>query len=173
MKKIFITLLAVTALSVSFVSAQNARRAVGDKSLDLGVGFHTAAVGYSLVVPPVDAAFEYTVLDWGTAGTLSAGGLVSFGVDKYSNVSFTSVFVGPLACYRFPIMENLDLFGKVALGYCSINASETVYREVLKSSGFAWAGYVGATYYFSEKLGVGFQLGTGLATAELHLTIKL
>jgi len=171
MKKI-ITLLAAVALSISFLSAQNARRAVGDKSFDLGIGINLTN-GYSIMFPPIDASFEYTVLDFGTAGTLSAAGVASFGMDKYKSVNVSSFFVGPQAVYRFPIMDNLDLFGKVAIGYCSITAGNDIYKSLIDHKGFAWCAYAGATYYFSEKMGVGLQFGNGLSTAELHLTIRL
>lgn len=173
MKKIF-TLLAVAALSVSFASAQNARRAVGDMSLDLGVGFPTAHSDMSIALPPIDANFEYTILDFGNAGTLSVGGVIAFqSLKSKYDYSMTSILVAPQATYRFPIMDNLDLFGKLALGYLSTKASDARYGEFLNSSGFGWAGYAGATYYFSEKLGVGAQIGNGLSLVELHVTIKL
>jgi hypothetical protein len=169
----FFTLIAFMALSISSLFAQNATRAVGDKSFDIGVGFKTVSAGFSTSIPPIDASFEYTILDFEKTGTLSVGGLVSFGMQKYSNVPFSFMFAGPLACYRFPIINDLDLFGKFAVGYYSFSTSDGMYRDYLSSSGFSWAAYVGATYYFSDKFGIGFQIGNGVSTAELHLTIRL
>ena len=46
------------------------------------------------------------------------------------------------------------------------------YKSLIDHKGFAWCAYAGATYYFSEKMGVGLQFGNGLSTAQLHLTIR-
>lgn len=172
MKKI-LTLLAATALSISFLSAQPARRAVGDLSMDLGVGFKSTAQGYSTLLPPVDASLEYTVLDFGTPGTLSVGGSAMFALDKYEGFTFSSLFIGPQVTYRFPVLDKLDLFGKTAMGFYAFHTTDKVFDEYLGTNGFAWAAYIGATYYLSEKIGVGLQFGSGLSTAEIHVTIQL
>lgn len=153
MKKIIITLLAVTALSVSLVSAQNARQFVGDKTIGVDAGMGYAGVGTAV-------SFDYTFLDFGRGGSLSGG--------VYAGASFgrgvAHALVGPMICYRIPVSDSFDFSAKAIVGYSNVGS-------------FSWigeAGYIGGTYYFSDRLGVGVDLGYGGGTiASAHLSIRL
>lgn len=153
MKKIFITLLAVMAMSISSVFAQNAQQFVGDKTIGVDIGVGYAGVGTAV-------SFDYTFLDFGRGGTLSGG--------VYAGASFgrdvAQAMIGPMICYRIPVGDSFDFSAKAIVGYSNV-------------SFFSWlgeAGYIGGTYYFSDRIGVGVDLGYGGGTiASAHLSIRL
>ena len=156
MKKI-ITLLAAVALSVSFLSAQNAYRTAGDMSITAGVGFGSLGTC-------VAASFDYTVFDFGKAGNLSFGGYVGDSIEKSSHC----MLVGPMVCYRFPVSGSFDLSAKTVVGY------GRVFNSAAHFDSFGKALMAGANYYFSSRIGVGAELGLGVApTFSAHVVIRL
>ncbi|MBQ7611259.1 MAG: hypothetical protein IJU74_09185 [Bacteroidales bacterium] len=113
MKKIF-ALVAVMALSVSFLSAQNAYRSAGDMTLGGDAGYGQVGIGAAV-------SFEYTIFGWGSYGSLSAGGYLG---DSFMK-SVNHLLVGPMACYRFPIGERFDLSAKTIVGLRSMSSGHT------------------------------------------------
>ena len=173
MKKNLILVAAAALLSLS-LSAQGVYRTVGDKSIDLGVGLGGVKIGSGTIVPPVRAAFEYTLLEQRNVGTVSVGGVINYRMDKEAGESFSVVYVGPQVVYRYPVLEKVDLFAKLSLGYLGFASSSAIVDYYVKDlSGFAWSANLGAMYYFSDKMGVGLQFGRGLSTAEVFLSIRL
>jgi hypothetical protein len=156
MKKILSLLVGMT-LSISFLSAQNAYRAAGDMSIEAGAGYGTLGFG-------VQVNFDYTVFDFGSAGNLSFGGYVGDSMEQSTHC----MLVGPMVSYRFPISESFELSARSVLGY------GLVFNEYAHAGRFGEAFFAGATYYISDRIGIGGELCYGVApTVSAHIAIRL
>lgn len=156
--KHFCTLLAAVALSVSLLSAQNASRSMGDMSIVAGAGFGSLG-------PCLSASFDYTVFDFGQSGNLSFGGYAGDSLEDSTHC----LFVGAMASYRFPISNALELSARGVVGY------GWVFNRYVHADGlFGEAFMAGANYYFSDKIGIGAELGLGVVPAlSAHVIIRL
>lgn len=175
MKKIIITLITLT-VSVISVTAQNARREIGNMFIDAGTGLSFVSRGsYTMVLPPVKFDAEYALLDFGF-GTLSVGAYFSMGIDKYQRYdhSVTTFLAGPMASFHLPVSENVDLFGKLIVGYVGAKSSEPLLNSSIRTSGAGAGIYVGGTWYFSPKMGLGAEFGYGGPTSlGVHLSFRI
>jgi hypothetical protein len=156
MKKILFLLVGMT-LSISILSAQNTYRTAGDMSIEAGAGFGTLGFGAQVNV-------DYTVFDFGSAGNLSFGGYVGDSMEQSTHC----LLVGPMVCYRFPISESFELSARSAVGY------GYVFNKYAHAGSFGEAVFAGATYYFSDRIGIGAELGYGVApNLSAHIAIRL
>ena len=173
MKKLVFTLI---LLSVSIISlmAQNSYRKNCDFAIDAGVGIGTAGrSGYSLVIPPLKVDAEYTILIKG-AGSLSVGGYFSLGIDRLKSydTNVTSFLIGPMADFRYAVTDNIDVFGKIIVGYIGISTSDTLLNSFVQGSHAGAGAYVGGTWYLSPKMGIGAEMGFGgPSNLGVHLTL--
>lgn len=174
MKRI-ISILVFLSFSISSLLAQGSYRETGSISINGGVGLGVRTNGYSLVLPPVKVDAEYTLLTFG-AGSLSIGGYFSLGIDKLTSydMSVTTILVGPMSCVRYAITDNIDIFGKLIVGYVGVSTSDSIVNSYVRGSHAGAGAYVGGTWYFSPKMGVGCEVGYGGPTTfGIHLTFKI
>ena len=174
MKKLISTLILIS-VSLSSLMAQNAVRNTGDFAVDAGVGIGSFSEGTSLVLPPLKVDAEYTVLTFGP-GSLSVGAYFSLATNRFTSydVNYTLFLVGPMVDVRCALGENFDIFGKVIVGYLGANTSDSLVNQYVKGSYAAAAAYIGGTWYFSPKVGVGFEGGYGGPTTfGIHMTFKI
>lgn len=156
MKK-HIILSALLALFTIALSAQNVYRSTGDKTIGISAGYGQTGIG-------VAASFDYTLMEWGAGGSFSLGGYI--GDSVHNKISY--ILAGPMVCYRYPIAENLDLSAKAIVGLGIMSGGSTSLSFFMKGA------YVGCTYYISDKVGIGAELGAGGATnLSAHVAIRL
>ncbi len=176
MKKL-ITLAILFILSINTVMAQTAHRNVGSFSVDAGIGLGIAGrSGYSLVLPPVKVNADYTFLAFGEKMSLSAGAYFSLGVDKLTSYDTTviSYLIGPMVCFRYAIADNFNLFSKGIVGYIGVSTSDPLVHSYVKGSRAGTGFYLGGTWLFSPKMGIGAEFGYGGPTnIGVHLTINI
>lgn len=174
MKKLVSSII-VIILSLTTMMAQNSYRETGNISFDAGIGLGVISSGYSLTLPPIKVDAEYTVLTFG-AGNLNVGAYFSLGVDRLNsyNMNVTTFLVGPMSSVRYSITDNFDIFGKVMVGYVGVQTSDSLVNSYVKGSHFGGGAYVGGTWYFSPKMGLGGEIGYGGPTLfGVHLTFKI
>ena len=187
MKKL-ISIFIILFLTISSLLAQNSYREKGTIGIDGGIGLSaisTFSSDYSLVVPPVKVDVGYTVLSVG-AFSLSVGGYFSLGVDrvKFSDynyqydsnltMNFTQFLVGPMGNVRYALSDNFDIFGKLIFGFYGIAGASDILVSNVRGSGVGGGAFVGGTWYFSPKMGVGAEFGAGGPTRlGVHLTFKI
>ncbi len=188
MKKLF----AYTALIVLFIPLLNAQEntfRLGDKALNLGIGigsFYGTGINSSTTIPPVSISFEKgikdEVLEKGVIGLGAYFGYTSYkwhyvlgSVDygwKYSNI-----VIGARGNFHYPLLDNLDTYAGVLLGYNIVNSSSFgtsgAYDYSPDSGSLVFSGYVGGRYFFSDKLCGFAELGYGIAYLTLGLSIVL
>ncbi len=175
MKKLISSLI-LLSMSLTSLMAQNSYRQNGDFTIDAGIGIGTAGrSGYSLVIPPMKVDAEYTILTMG-AGSLSVGGYFSLGVDRLKSydTNVTTFLIGPMADFRYAVTDDIDIFGKIVVGYLGISTSDTLLNSIVKGSQAGAGAYVGGTWYLSPKMGIGAEMGYGgPSNLGVHLTFKI
>lgn len=176
MKK-FIIISILFILAINTVMAQTAHRNVGSFSVDAGIGFETfGRSGYSMVLPPVKVDAEYTFLTFSEKMSLSAGAYFCLGIDKLKsyNTTVTTFLVGPMVCFRYAIADNFNLFSKGIVGYVGVSTSDSLVNSYVRGSRAGAGFYLGGTWFFSPKMGVGAEFGYGGPTnLGIHLTINI
>lgn len=174
MKKLISTLILIS-VSLFSLMAQNATRNTGDFAIDAGVGIGPTANGSTLALPPLKADAEYTVLTFGP-GSLSVGAYFSLSSGRFTsdNLNYSAFLVGPMADVRCALGENFDVFGKLVVGYVGVSTSSPLVNQYIKGNSAGAAAYIGGTWYFSPKMGVGFEGGYGGPTTfGIHMTFKI
>ena len=135
-----------------------ADRPAGTIAANLGVGFGTW--GFSLAVDG-----EYTFVNFGGGMSLS-GGL--YGTAGFSGG--THLFIGPEAAFHWALLDQLDLFTKVILGYH--NYSNTYFEHTVRTGVFHGGAYLGATYFLNKKIGIGGVIGYGGPNVAAQVTLR-
>lgn len=186
MKKIAITLFA--AFLAFNLSAQDNMFAKGDKVLNLAIGFGGGyyagySSGYSKT-PFLSAAVDVGIID----GVLDEGSIGVGGYIGYSSAKWESTYnygwkesdfiIGPRGTFHYPLIDKLDTYAGVLLGYHSVSFKQTgdwsgYPGYSASSSGVYFSGFVGARYYFTEKIAVMAELGSGgLSLVNVGVSLK-
>lgn len=183
--------LSVTLVVISFVTLVNAQQSMfnlGDQVVNIGVGIGSRyAVGLysSTTIPPLSISFEKAIVDnlleKGVIGVGVYAGFTSYkwhynvlGYDygwRYSNI-----VIGARGSFHYPVLDNLDTYAGLMLGYNILLASEfgdAALYDSPSSGSIAYSGFVGGRYYFSDKFSAMAELGYGIAWLTLGLGILL
>lgn len=178
MKKILILMVGIL-LSASQLFAQESTFSVGDKVLNLGLGFGSSYYSgfYTSRTPALSASFEVGVKDGILdKGSIGVGGYLGFSSAKYSTYWKTSNFlIGARGSFHYPLVDKLDTYTGLLLGY---NVFTTKYTNSYtggfgaSSSGLNLAWFAGARYYFSDKFAAMAEVGYGVAYFTLGVAMK-
>jgi hypothetical protein len=159
----------------------------GDKVISAGLGIGStlySGTGYTGTVPPLFVNFEYGLQELGP-GILGLGGY--FGISSYKFETslfgstygwrYTSTIIGVRGNYHYNLVEKLDTYGGLMLGYNILNAKVTGDWPLgvtgsSTGSGFAWSIYIGGRYYFTESFAAMVELGYGVAWFQLGVSYK-
>jgi hypothetical protein len=176
MKKIFSTLGIAAAMLAFFSSNANAQYGgKGQMDLNVGVGLGTTlGLGGGL---PISAALDYGIND-----NISVGGYVGF-VSQSEDVGFlttkqTNIIIGARGAYHLDLIDNVDTYGGLLLGYNIVSAEVTSNNPIFPAgvaaggSAVAFSGFIGGRYHFTDNIGAFAELGYGIAYLQLGLTYK-
>ncbi|MGW8317193.1 MAG: hypothetical protein ACWGNV_16470, partial [Bacteroidales bacterium] len=164
MKKFF-TILLVSILSLTLVKAQESSFDLGDNVVSLGIGFGSSLYSgslYSSGVPPISISFEHGIVDdILEKGVIGIGGTLGYTSYKYRYVSdwgynVSNIFFGVGGTFHYPFLDKLDTYAGLMLGYRITSYKEygnPIYDYTGTSSGFQFAGFIGARYYFTDAEG--------------------
>lgn len=174
---------------------------VGAQSFDLGTNVINASVGiggyygassvYTSQSPALGLSFEHGITELGP-GVLGIGGYVGYKslAYKYSALglqydwSWTYLILGVRGAWHYNEwhgVDDLDLYGGLMLSYNNVKWTDNTNYPVggvftvqssSASSGVGLTGFLGARYYFTDNLGAHLELGYGVATANLGLSLK-
>ncbi len=173
---------------IFITNAQEESFSKGDKVINLGIGFGSTlytGTGYSTVVPPISASFEYGIVD-GIAdkGSIGVGGYIGYTSAKYEQTisgtkygwEYSSFIIGARGAFHYPFVDKLDTYGGLIIGYNSVQAKEIGSNPLIgvsaESSGLAYNLFVGARYYFSPNFAAMSELGYGVAYLTLGVAFK-
>jgi hypothetical protein len=183
MKKIFVILL-LSVFSLPLLTAQESLFNVGDKVVNVGIGFGSTLYSgsfYSSTVPPVSISFEKGFKDGVLEkGTIGIGGYLGYSSYKWESFGwgwkYTSFIIGARGTLHYPLVDKIDTYAGVLLGYNIRSSKEfgtTVGIEPSSSSGPVFSGFVGGRYYFTDKFAGMAELGYGITWLNIGLGIKL
>ena len=184
-KSLLIVFLFTTTTSSTI--AQEVKK--GDKIINLTIGFGDALKISNSVpssIPPIAGSFEAVLKDglFSGKGAIGVGGYLGYASDKYeSNVSgdnyggkFNHVVLGPTGYLHYKLLNNLDTYAGVMLGYWiysfKYNGPNLPQFNQNYGGGFL-AGSLGARYYFMDKFAGLVELSSGIAYLNLGIAIKL
>lgn len=172
----------------TYANAQENLFQKGDKVVNVGLGLGTtlySGTGYSSTIPPVSVSAEFGVKDdlFGKAN-LGVGGYLGIAGSEYKfsmlgseyGWKYTYIIVGARGVLHYPLVDKLDTYGGLLLGYNVVSASEFGNVPMgfsASTGGLAYAGFIGARYYFTEKIGAMAELGYGISYLNIGLAIKL
>jgi len=180
-------LVALFSFGILTASAQDVKK--GDKVLNLGVGFGTALYsgsGYTGSVPPLSGSLEVVLKDdlFDGKGALGLGGYLGYAAYKWKYTSYdfgwkySDIIIGPRGYLHYKLVDKLDTYAGVMLGYDIVSSkaygtSLPGYNYDVSASAFIFSGFVGARYYFNEKVAAMAELGSGIAYLNLGVALKL
>ncbi len=192
MKKPFIKLFFIATLifCVGMGSVSKAQLFTpGEKVLNLGIGFGATwytGGAYTSSIPPISVYLDYAWRDDVGPGTIGLGGYFGYASYKWEYAYFgdtygwkyTSILIGALGTYHVELVEDLDTYTGLLLGFRILSAKETGTAPLglnysASSSGLAGSWFIGAKYYFSDNFGAFAELGYGIAYFTLGVALKL
>jgi len=184
MKKLF-AITAMVLFSFSGLQAQESMFNLGDKVISLGIGFGSTLFSgtyYSKGVPPVSISFEMPIIDQILEkGVIGVGGWLGYTSYKYDYLGwgykYSNFIVGALGTFHYPLLDKLDTYVGVGLGYNIASANEfgtyQGWDYNSTSGGVVFAGMVGARYYFVEKFAAFVQVGYGVSYLTIGVSFRL
>jgi hypothetical protein len=182
MKKLLISFAAVY-FAITQLVAQEPAFIKGNKvvNLGLGIGSNLYRETYNTIVPPVSASLEVGVANHILEkGEIGVGGYLAASKYKYefSNKGWktSELIIGARGNFHYPLIIKLDTYTGLMLGYRILS---TEYfggfgneNYTGSSNGLIWAWFLGARYYFSERLAAMLELGYGVAYLNLGVALK-
>jgi hypothetical protein len=188
----------IGALTVAFSLpfASQAQFEAGDNVLGVGVGILGGyGVGWNgsdySESPAINAHFDHGMGDLGP-GIWGLGGYVGYKTASYKahylnyyqyDYRYTWLIIGVRGTWHYNEWhgDKLDTYGGLMLAYRGVNFKDhTDYGTYgylntysYSGSGIGFSGFLGARYYFSDKIGAFGELGYGLTALQLGLAVKL
>lgn len=168
----------------------------GDNVLGVGVGLLGGySVGWSgngvSQSPAINLHFDHGMGDLGP-GVWGLGGYVGYKTigykSKYFNYydydyRYTYLVIGARGTWHYNEWhgDKWDTYGGIMLAYRSITFKDNtdygpygyLNTYTYSGSGMGFSGFLGARYYFSDKVGAYGELGYGLTTLQVGLSVKL
>ncbi|NOU48528.1 MAG: hypothetical protein HOO86_15920 [Bacteroidales bacterium] len=188
MKKIG-TLLFIALLALN-LTAQDNMFAKGDKVVNLGIGIGSVlytGTGYTSSIPPISASFEVGVKDDVLdVGSIGVGGYLGYASSKWEysyggysyGYKYTNIILGARGTFHYPLVDNLDTYTGIMLGFNIVSAKEFGDIDPLNSystsaSGAIFSWYAGGRYYFTDSFAAMAEIGYGIAWLNLGVALKL
>lgn len=183
MKHFMITLAFIATMLYSAEAQkkiQTVYHAVGEKNLNIGVGFGSTLVG-GLDLPPISASYEVGT-DLLTIPNVSLGGYFGFAQSSENwglwELSYTHIILGARGSYHFYSNKQWDCYGGLMIGYNIVSSSvdgpdEDGYNYSAASSELTYSLHAGARYYISQNFGFYAELGYGVVYLNLGATFRL
>jgi hypothetical protein len=184
MKKLF-AITAMVLFSFAGLQAQESMFNLGDKVINLGIGFGSTLYSgtfYSRGIPPVSVSYEQAIKDEiFEKGVIGVGGWLGYTSYKYDyqgwGYNYSSVIIGALGAFHYPLLDKLDTYFGIGLGYNIASSKEfgtyQGWNYSATSGGVVVAGMFGARYYFGEKFAAFAQFGYGVSYLTFGVSIKL
>ncbi len=175
---------ALLLLAMSSVQVKSQIFTVGDKFLNLGLGFGTHWGYGKTVIPPVSISLDYGFKDDIGPGVLGIGGYAGITSSKYDwwttnwGWRYTNIFAGARGTYHMEFIEELDTYGGILFGLRFTSSKE--YGDWIGDIPDSDAGinldvgfFAGGRYFFTDNIAGFIELGYGIAYFTLGATLKL
>jgi len=184
-KRIILALVAV--FTVMGINAQVF--SLSDKVVTPGIGLGStlySGTGYTTSIPPISVSFEKGFKDDIGPGIIGIGGYLGFTGSKYEmsllgstyGYNYTSIIIGARGYYHYDLVDNIDTYGGLMIGYNIVSAKQTGnwpagFNANATASGIGYSLFLGARYYFTDNIGAMAELGYGISYLTLGISYKL
>ncbi|MDO4771112.1 hypothetical protein [Porphyromonas sp.] len=175
MKRLFLSLVAVL-LTLSAAHAQGVF-SQGRSTINIGGAFFGELdKGRTIKTPHLSVAYDLSVVDklFGEYGSLGVGAYIAnvgYKSDAMGNFGFTTV--GARGTLHFEFVKNLDLYIGGMAGYAIRSSGKDEMLDTLNiKSQFAWTGFGGIRYMFTNFLGIYAEGGYGAYMLNGGLTLR-
>lgn len=116
-------------------------------------------------------------LDYGVTNEITVGGEISYRSISSNNVEYTATGFFANANYHFnkalQLPPEFDVYGGVSLGYYNWNVDSDYIVNAEYSSDIGYAIQVGGRYFFTDRLGLNLEFGTGSTSGgKLGITYR-
>lgn len=187
MKKLIFALVCLV-IGLQFAFSQTPAVSNSEKIINAGIGFGSTLYtgsGYTVTLPPLSVSYEQIIMDEVIdKGLIGVGGYIGYASYKYKydyfgdewGWNYSNFILGARGSFHYPLLDKLDTYTGLMLGYQIVSASEigtvgTGYSA--SSSGLVWSWYAGGRYFFSDKFAGMLELGYGITYFNLGIAIKL
>ena len=186
--KLYASILLLALLACPAINTNSQEFEVGDKLINAGIGFGAtwySGTFYKTTLPPIFVSADVGFRDDIGPGVLGLGGYLGMSSYKYEYAyylgnwgwKYTSIVIAARGTYHYDLIDNLDTYGGVLLGFRILSAKffgdETWSTGSASSSGLAYSFFVGGRYFLSDNFAVLAELGYGIAWLQLGITIGL
>jgi opacity protein-like surface antigen len=184
MKKAVILIL-VFAFSLAQLSAQQPIFVKGSQTLNLGLGLGSTLYTGShntIGIPPLSASFEVGVVDHiADKGSIGVGGYLGFSSHRWEYSTwewkYTNVIIGGRGTFHYPLVDKLDTYTGILLGYNIVSAREfgtPIYgfHPDSSTSNIAYAWFIGARYYFTNEFAAMAEFGYGITYLNIGIALS-
>ena len=182
-KLLWMSLIAIFPLSQ--LVAQESTFEKGSSVLNLGIGLgnnYYSGSFYSTQVPPISASYEVGIADnILEKGVIGIGGYFGYSSYKWHYLGwgwrYSNLVIGARGTFHYPLVNKLDTYGGLLLGYNIVTAKEfgnsvPGYSYSASASRIAYSLFIGGRYYFTDKFAVMAELGYGITYLNLGVALK-
>ena len=174
MKKILV-LFVVACFSLTQLNAQTSTFDKGDKVLNLGLGLGSSLYSGGGIIPPLSASLEVGVVDnIAEKGVIGVGGYLGFA--SYGHTGYykvTNIIIGPRGTFHYPLVDKLDTYAGLMIGYNVVSYHWTGIEGIAgSSSGLVSSFFIGGRYYFSDAMAAMLELGYGVSYLNIGVAFK-
>jgi len=185
-RNLFLTLAILAIVSLT-ASAQQPTFWNKDNIVNIGVGLggNLYSGGYysgANKIPFISASFEHCLMDnlFNDKSSLGVGGILGFTQAKWDGghgwgYKSTNVVIGARGALHYALVDKLDTYAGLALGYNIVSWKWTGTGSNERgsgSSGLTYGFYAGARYYFTDAIGAFAEVGYGYTILTLGLSFK-
>ena len=180
---IFASFTSLNSFGQATTSSSNPAFGPGNFILNPGIGFGYSYGYLGSFLPAIGLSGDYGLKVSAGPGTIGVGGVVAFKFGSYDySAHYSETIIAVRASYHWtpPGVDKLDLYAGIPLGvrdHYSEYDYDPYYQRYDPISGTAtypFLGlYVGASYYFSSRVGVFAEVGYAVSAITIGLNFKL
>lgn len=142
--------------------------------INLGLGLGSSEyIGsyYNTIVPAISVSYELGIIDnFLNDAVIGVGGYVGIGSYEYiddDKSRFTPLFLGARGTFHYPLVDNIDTYGGIMLGYQVRKSIDNEHYSPFDPSLF-----VGARYYFTPEFSAMAEAGWGFYLLNIGVAYK-
>jgi hypothetical protein len=187
-----LTLIIAAAIFFPFlIQAQDPEPAIeaGDQFFNFGFGLGSvrfSGTGYTSTIPPLSVSYEKIIMDGVLErGFIGIGAYLGFSSYKWTTPflgeewgwRYTTIVPGARGSFHYPLLNNVDTYTGLMLGYEIVSASEVgdigggSFSAVGSRIALAW--YAGGRYFLSDNFSIMAELGYGITYLNLGVALRL
>jgi len=196
---IFASFTSLNSFGQATTSSSNPAFGPGNFILNPGIGFGYSYGYLGSFLPAIGLSGDYGLKVSAGPGTIGVGGVVAFKFGSYDygyygydySAHYSETIIAVRASYHWtpPGVDKLDLYAGIPLGVRLDHYSEYdpivtgydvygnpiyKYENVSGTATYPFLGlYVGASYYFSSRVGVFAEVGYAVSAITIGLNFKL